>query len=127
MTNEFRLGDGNSVSNVSIGGEGMGRITIDGRAFSGNSVTIRNGVVTIDGVQQDGTLHGVVEVRVVEGVLGRLDCDGSVTCGEVAGNVSAGGSVKADNVKGNVSAGGSITCGEVGGSANAGGSVRMNR
>lgn len=105
----------------------MARITIDGRSFQGKSISIRNGVVTIDGVAQDGTLNGVVEVRVIEGVLGRLDCDASVTCGPVSGDVSAGGSVTCDAVGGSVSAGGSVTCDDVRGGVSAGGSVRMSK
>ena len=101
-------------------------ITIDGRTFSGNNVTIRNGIVTIDGVRQDGSVNGVVEVRVAEGSLVSLETDASVTCGSVGGNVSAGGSVRAHNIAGAVSAGGSVSAsGRLGGSISAGGSVRI--
>lgn len=102
----------------------MARIVIDGRSFSGRSVSIINGRVTIDGVSQDGALSGVVEIRIVEGVLGELRTDAAVSCGRVEGNVSAGGSVNCDDVGGNVSAGGSANCGNIRGSVNAGGSVR---
>lgn len=102
----------------------MGTITIDGRTFQGNSVQIRNGVVRIDGVAQEGTVSGVVEVRVIEGVLGLLEADGSVICGDVGGNVSAGGTVHCNTVSGHVSAGGSVHCDKVLGAINAGGSVR---
>jgi hypothetical protein len=104
-----------------------GKITIGGRTFSGNSISIQNGKVTIDGVVQDGVLSGVVEIRVVEGILGQLTCDGSVTCGDVRGDVDAGGSVDCKHVGGNVDAGGSVTCGNVSGAVDAGGSVRMGR
>lgn len=102
----------------------MGRIFIDGREFVGNSITIRNGVVTVDGVRQEGTLSGVVELRIVEGTVGHLECDGSVTAGNIHGDVKAGGSVTCDDVGGNVIAGGSVTCDNIGGSVMAGGSVR---
>lgn len=105
----------------------MGRIVIDGRTFEGNSISIRNGHVVIDGVAQDGQLSGVVEVRIVEGVLGKLECDASVTCGEVRGDISAGGSVRCGNVSGSVSAGGSVTCANAGANISAGGSVRINK
>lgn len=101
----------------------MATINIDGRVFSGRSVSIRNGVVTIDGARQDGTLSGQVEIKITEGVLERLEADGSVTCGEVRGDVMAGGSVRCGDVGGTVQAGGSITCGNVRGSLMAGGSV----
>lgn len=104
----------------------MASFTIDGKVFSGRSITIRNGIVTIDGVVQDGTLHGQVEIKVTEGIIERLEADGSVTCGEVRGNVSAGGSVHCENVCGNVSAGGSVSAsGHLGKSISAGGSVRV--
>jgi hypothetical protein len=48
----------------------MATVRIDGRTFSGRSVSIINGRVTIDGVAQDGSLSGVVEIKVTEGVLG---------------------------------------------------------
>lgn len=78
----------------------MATINIGGRVFSGRSVSIRNGVVTIDGVRQDGTLSGQVEIKITEGVLERLEADGSVTCGEVRGDVMAGGSVRCGDVGG---------------------------
>ncbi len=86
--------------------------------------SVVNGVVTIDGKRQDSTVSGVVEVRVLDGVLGELRTDASVTCGEVRGNVHAGGSVKCAGVGGSISAGGSVRCASVDGSINAGGSVR---
>lgn len=102
----------------------MANIIIDGRRFSASSVSIINGRVIIDGKEQDGTLSGVVEIRVVEGVLGALTTDAPVTCGAVSGNVTAGGSVNCDDIGGSVRAGGSVNCGDVSGSVSAGGSVR---
>jgi hypothetical protein len=102
----------------------MATIIIDGRTFSGRSVSIINSKVTIDGVVQDGSLSDVVEIRITEGVLQELNCDAAVNCGEVRGNVRAGGSVNCDNVGGSVNASGSVNCGNVGGGVNAGGSAR---
>jgi len=102
----------------------MATVTIDGRSFSGRSVSIINGRVIIDGVAQGGTLSGVVEIKITEGVLAELKTDASVSCGSVTGNVSAGGSVNCDRVGGSVTAGGSVNCDDVGGSVSAGGSVR---
>jgi hypothetical protein len=104
----------------------MSTIIIDGKSFSGNNITIRKGVVIIDDEPMDGKVHGVVEIRITEGILGKLECDASVICGEVRGNVSAGGSVTCTNVIGSVSAGGSVRAtGRAGGTINAGGSVRV--
>lgn len=120
----------------------MAKFSIDGRDFVGRNVNIdRNGKVTIDGVVQDGSLTGVVEIRVTEGVIenlssyasvrcgevqGNVDAGGSVQCGNVGGDVDAGGSVQCANVTGSVDAGGSVTCGKVSGNVDAGGSIRMN-
>lgn len=102
----------------------MATININGRTYRGSSVSIIDGVVFIDGKQQEGAVSGVVEIRVVEGVLGELQTDASVSCGEVRGNVRAGGSVRCGAVGGSISAGGSVNCDAVSGSIRAGGSVR---
>jgi hypothetical protein len=102
----------------------MTRVAIDGRAFSGSRIQITGrGEVIIDGVSQEDTLHGRIEVHVIEGVVENLDVDGDVHCGIVSGNVDAGGSVTCGNVGGNVDAGTNVTCGAVGGNVDAGGSV----
>lgn len=99
-------------------------VTINGKTYTGDNVTMRNGKVIIDGKEQEGeTLSGVVEVR-IKGTLENLECDASVKCGDVTGSVSAGGSVKCGDVGGSVNTGGSLKCGHVGGSVNAGGSVK---
>ena len=104
----------------------MSTIIIDGKVFTGNSVSIRNGVVVVDGKVQDGSVSGVVEVRVTEGVLGTLETDASVSCGDVNGDVTAGGSVRCANISGSIHAGGSVsTSGRAGGAISAGGSVRI--
>jgi len=102
----------------------MGTITINGSTFNGNNVSIINGVVTIDGKAQNGTVNGVVEIRIIEGAITNLTTDASVTCGKVDGDVQAGGSVNCDGIGGSINAGGSVRCDSVGGSVNAGGSVR---
>jgi hypothetical protein len=102
----------------------MPTINIDGRSFVGRSVSIVNGVVTIDGERQDGTVSGVVEIKITEGVLDMLRCDASVSCAEVFGNVTAGGSVNCAGVGGNVMAGGSVHCDAVSGSLSAAGHVQ---
>lgn len=115
-------------------------IKINGKTYNGNSVSIVNGIVTIDGVVQDDGKRVSGDVRlVVEGdlvslktdlsvtmtgnVQGDVDAGGSVACGNVGKNVDAGGSVNCDNVGGDVDAGGSVNCGRVSGRVNAGGSV----
>ena len=102
----------------------MASVTIDGRPFSGSRIQITgDGHVLIDGVPQEGTLHGKVEIHVIEGAIENLEVEGDVHCGIVSGNVDAGGSVTCGNVGGYVDAGSSVTCGAVGGYVDAGGSV----
>lgn len=105
----------------------MNTVNINGRIYNGGNISIRGGVVTIDGVvQKDQDVKGVVEIRVLAGHIEKLDTDATVICGMVRGNVSAGGSVNCDGVGGDVSAGGSVNCDDVGGSVTAGGSVRKS-
>ncbi|UUZ75441.1 hypothetical protein LP414_27380 [Polaromonas sp. P1(28)-13] len=103
----------------------MATISVNGRNYAGSNITIRNGVITIDGVKQaDDSTKGAVEIRVLEGTIGELNSDLSVNCNNVTGNVHAGGSVNCDDVGSNVSAGGSVNCDDIGGNVSAGGSVR---
>jgi hypothetical protein len=102
----------------------MARITIDGRAFGGNHLRITGrGEVLIDGVKQEGSVQGRVEVHVVEDVLQNLEVAGDVHCGMVTGNVDAGKSVTCGAVGENVDAGTNVICGAVGGNVDAGTSV----
>lgn len=50
----------------------------------------------------------------------------SVTCGDVEGNVKAGSEISCKDVAGNVSAGSSVTCEDVGGDVKAGSNVACN-
>lgn len=81
---------------------------IDGVRYLGNSVSIINGNVIIDGVVQGQTVPRHIEIRVVEGTLHNLTTDESVNCNNVTGDVTAGGSVNCDDVGGSVTAGGSV-------------------
>jgi hypothetical protein len=102
----------------------MARVTIDGRPFSGRRFQITDrGEVLVDSVMQEGTLHGRVELHVIEGVIENLAVDGDVHCGIVSGNVDAGKSVACSQVGGNVDAGTYVMCGAVGGNVDAGTSV----
>lgn len=55
---------------------------------TGHSISVIKGQVFIDGIPQDGLLSGVVEIRVLEGSIGELQTDASVTCGAVTGVAS---------------------------------------
>ena len=89
----------------------MSIITIDGKSFVGNNLSIINGVVSVNGIVQNGKVSGIVKI-VIEGNIDNLKTDATV---EVHGNVQ------------NIDAGGSVQCGSVGGNIDAGGSVITKR
>lgn len=93
-----------------------GRVVIDGREFHGNSVTISNGKVTVDGVVQDGELSGPITVTVHGDVQSLENHSGNVTANNL-GEVNTGsGDVKCGNVSGSIRTGsGYVECGTVGG------------
>ena len=99
---------------------------IGGISVSGHNVSITNGQIKVDGIviEGAGVQNGILEIRIVEGVIENLSADGSVKANQIKGNVSAGGSITCDCVGGSINAGGSVKCGRVGGHINAGGSVR---
>ena len=99
-------------------------IIINGTSYSGNNITITNGVVRIDGVTQGEKVSGVVEILITEGAIANLNTDASVNCNNVGGDVQAGGSVNCENVSGSVHCGGSVKCNSISGNVVAGGSVR---
>lgn len=101
-------------------------IRINGKSYQGNSISIIDGEVIIDGKRQD-SIEGTDPTRiVVEGDLKSLQCHGSVNCDDVHGNVVAGGAVNCDDVFGDVRAGGSVNCDKVRGGVYADGSVNRS-
>lgn len=98
-------------------------VNINGKIYQGSNISISGNTIKIDGVVRRDDVQGVVEVRVMEGVIVNLQTDASVTCENVAGDIQAGGSVSCGNVNGDVQAGGSVSCGKVQGDIMAGGSV----
>lgn len=104
-------------------------VTINGKTYKGNNVTVINHRIIIDGVEvndKDAIQNNRLTIK-VEGVLDELKTDGDVVAQLVKGTVDAGGSVSCDNVEGNVDAGGSVNCGNVGGDVDAGGSVNCGK
>lgn len=96
-----------------------GRIVIDGREFTGSSISIVNGKVTVDGVVQDGELVGDVKIDVYGDVV-KLDAgSGNVTVSGTCGQVSTmSGNVQCGDVHGNVKTmSGDVTCGAISGGA----------
>ena len=113
--------------------------TINGKTYTGNKISVSNGVVTVDGVvveennnsttfivkgdlaslvcdwsvSVNGNVHTITGANTIscDDVEGNIECKGSVNCDDVGGNITAGGSVNCDSVRGNVSAKGSINRG----------------
>jgi len=105
----------------------MGTIIMNGKKYSGNNISIINGVVTIDGKMVDDCdlPENVFKIK-IEGSVENIFTDKSVECGTVTGNVIAGGSVACDSVKGYAESVGSISCEDIGGTVNSGGSISCN-
>lgn len=112
-----------------------GSITIDGKTFNGKSITIQGNKVIVDGVEQEGSLvgdinvvvngdaesvknvHGTITVHgkagVIENVHGAINC----AKGAVGSVESSNGNIHCGDVNGNVSTThGSVTCGKISGS-----------
>lgn len=105
----------------------MNIFNINNCIINGRRIDMVGGRVIIDGTDVTGKVgkpeDGILEIRVVEGVIEELHSDVSVTCGNVRGSVRAGASVKAGTVGGSVSAGTAVKCGDVHGDASAGTSI----
>ncbi len=101
-------------------------IRINGKEYHGNSVSISNGVVKVDGKVVDDSTPGpggILKVA-IEGDPVDVSSDCSVDVkGTVKGSVTAGGSVNCDDVGGNVQCGGSVNCDDISGNVMAGGSI----
>jgi hypothetical protein len=105
----------------------MGTVTISGKTYSGNNISIINGVVTIDGkIVEDCDLPENVFKIKIEGSVENIFTDKSVECNMVSGNITAGGSVACDSIKGYVESVGSVNCEDIGGDANSGGSINCS-
>lgn len=99
-------------------------IIINGKRYSGSSVTVVNNRVIIDGVDVTSKDMPKTILNIeVKGKLANLITDASVNCDNICGDVRAAGSVSCDDVGGSVTAGGSVSCDDVGGNVQAGGSV----
>lgn len=95
-----------------------GNIVIDGKKFTGQTISIIDGKVTVDGVDQEGSLVGDINIT-VEGNIDELEntCgtvraknvgsiktqSGDIICGDVSGSISTqSGDVKCGKIAGSV-------------------------
>lgn len=98
-----------------------GTVTVNGATFSGGSITIQNGVVTVDGVDQDITFAAGQTIKVeVSGDVDTLETkSGDVTVNGAVGRVKTqSGDVRCGDVNGDAETmSGDITCKKIGGNA----------
>lgn len=95
-----------------------GSVTINGKSYSGNNITVSNGTVIIDGVVQDGEHLGYnIQIDII-GNVGEIETSsGNVTVsGDVSDVSTSSGDVKCGDVTGNINtSSGDVVCGNVGG------------
>lgn len=94
-----------------------GKVTIDGKSFTGSNISINNNKVIVDGVVQDGELIGDVNV-VVHGDVELLEnTSGTIKAGNVGQVKTVSGDVDCCDVSGNVqTVSGDVNCGNINGS-----------
>lgn len=93
-------------------------VTIDGKTFTGRSVTINGDKVIVDGVEQPGTLVGPINVTVNGSAESVETTSGTVTVTGSADRVKTmSGDVHCGDVSGDVGTmSGDVTCGPITGS-----------
>jgi len=100
--------------NIKTGGSS---VTINGKNYRGNSVSVYNGKVIVDGVQQEGDVEKDVVV-VVHGDCESIELEcGKLTVGNVGSVNTQSGDIECKDVSGSIQTmSGDIDCGSVGGS-----------
>jgi hypothetical protein len=94
-----------------------GRVVIDGKEFNGNNISIDGDTVIVDGVAQQGTLTGPVNVVVHGDVQILENRSGNVTAQNVGNIKTVSGDVDCNAVSGSVqTVSGDVDCDEIGGS-----------
>lgn len=86
---------------MEINMNGGGRVTIDGKTFSGSNISIVKDKVLVDGVVQEGSLVGDINVTVKGDVDYLKNTNGYVKANSVGEVVTTNGDVTADTI-GNV-------------------------
>lgn len=95
-----------------------GDISINGKSYKGNDVSISNGVLTIDGDVQDENISHDVDITVIGDIetldmnsgkvkansIGQVETmSGNVHCGNISGSVTTmSGDVNSGSVSGNI-------------------------
>lgn len=115
------------------------QVTINGKTYRGNNISIDGNTVIIDGKAQDvkdekkmevvilSNVHTITSdesINIKGDVTGNVTARTSVNCNNVTGDIQSGTSVNCNNVKGNAKAGTTINCNNIGGDATA---YKINR
>jgi len=79
-----------------------GKCVIDGKSFTGNSISINGNKVIVDGVTQDGELIGDITVTVHGDVETLENTNGNVKANNVGSIKTTNGKVTCDDVAGDV-------------------------
>lgn len=104
-----------------------GKITVNGKTYTGNNISINNNQVIIDGVVQgDLEEDKKIEIKILCNVEKIVSNESIHIKGNVNGNIEAGTSVNCDDIKGNARAGTSINCDDIGGDAIANTSINCD-
>lgn len=110
--------------------DGYSTVTVNGKTIrvKGNSISIINDQIIVDGRPVEEALDQPNITVIVEGDCRSLNACGNVEVKGNAHNIDCRGGCRVEgDVTGNVNASGSVTCGDVGGDINASGSVRCTR
>jgi hypothetical protein len=102
---------------MNINMKGSAGVTIDGKTFSGNNISIKNGKVIVDNVVQDGELTGDVNVVVHGDVQTLRNTSGLITAEHVGSINTVSGDVNCLGVEGSIqTVSGDVNCAMVSGS-----------
>lgn len=82
----------------------MGTISVNGKTYSGNSVSVVNGNVFVDGKKAEPSKQPIVSI-IIEGQVDKLSvdsCDSLIAKGNVGSLKTMSGDIECGNVLGNV-------------------------
>lgn len=98
---------------------GGAKCIIGGKTYVGRNIQVVGDKVIVDGVEQEGSLVGPINV-IVHGDVDQLTTgSGDVDCDNVNQLTTSSGDVGCDNVTGNIhTSSGDVHCGAVGGNIN---------
>lgn len=95
------------------------KVKINGKTYIGNNIVVDGNSVIVDGVKQEDSFEGKIEVKVLCNVK-KIISDKSINInGDIHGNVEAKTNINCNDISGDVKAGTSINCDDIDGDATA--------